>query len=191
MTETLSTENHINQKTDAELVAVAKRDSRAFGVLYERYYDRIFVFVYKRVETEELAADLSANVFLTAMTHLNKYEDRGFPFSSWLYRIAINEVNQFYRKNKRAIRVVSIDRTNVGYMTEEAGSKAELELALQGVEAVLSTLDEPSLALVEMRFFDQKSFKEIGEILGISEGNAKIKTYRVLEKLKMKLSPKS
>ena len=176
---------------DAELVAVAKRDSRAFGVLYERYYDRIFVFVYKRVETEELAADLSANVFLTAMTHLNKYEDRGFPFSSWLYRIAINEVNQFYRKNKRAIRVVSIDRTNVGYMTEEAGSKAELELALQGVEAVLSTLDEPSLALVEMRFFDQKSFKEIGEILGISEGNAKIKTYRVLEKLKMKLSPKS
>ena len=175
---------------DAQAVLRAQKDPSAFSWLYNKYHEQIFIFIYKRVETEEIAADICSNTFLNAMQHIGKYEDRGFPFSSWLYRIAINEVNQFFRKNKRAVRTVSIERDHAVAIAEESDDAMELEMVLQNLESVLATIDEPLLALIEMRFFDQKSFKEIGKILGISEGNAKIKTYRALDKLKKKLTKK-
>lgn len=174
--------------SDEALIARAQRDRAAFSALYEKYYEQIFLFIFKRVETEALAADLTSQVFLQAMSRLHQFEYRGFPFSSWLYRIAINEVNQYFRKNKRAVRVVSLDRVDAERISDESGMDAELEALLTGMEAVLAELEEASLCLIEMRFFDQKSFKEMGEILGITEGNAKVKTYRVLEKLKKRLA---
>lgn len=174
--------------SDEQLIATAKRDRRAFSVLYEKYYEQIFLFIFKRVETEALAADLCSQVFLQAMNRLPQFEYRGHPFSSWLYRIAINEVNGYFRKNKRAVRVVSMDRVNAERISDESGMDVELEEMLSAMESVLGELDEPSLCLIEMRFFDQKSFKEMGAILGITEGNAKVKTYRVLEKLKKRLT---
>jgi RNA polymerase sigma-70 factor (ECF subfamily) len=173
--------------SESKLISAAKKDRRAFAALYDKYYEQIFLFVYKRMESQESCGDVCSQVFLKAMTHLHQYEDRGFPFSSWLYRIAINEVNQYFRNNKKAIRAVSIDHAQVQFIADEMGDGVEVERALQALEAVLDDLDEPSLTLIEMRFFDQKSFKEMGQILGISEGNAKIKTYRVLEKLKIEL----
>ena len=147
----------------------------------------VFVFIYKRMESDSACGDVCSQVFLKAMANLHRYEDGGFPFSSWLYRIAVNEVNQFFRDHKNAIRAVSLDKAQVQYIADEMGEGVELEEALQALESVLESLDEPSLTLIEMRFFDQKSFREMGEILGISEGNAKIKTYRVLDKLKKEL----
>lgn len=175
---------------EAQIIAAAKKDRRAFAALYDKYYDQIFLFVFKRMESEATCADLCSQVFLKALTNIHKYEDRGFPFSSWLYRIAINEVNQYFRNNHKAIRAVSIDHAQVQFIADEMGDGVEVERALQALEAVLDDLDEPSLTLIEMRFFEQRSFKEMGQILGITEGNAKIKTYRVLDKLKNELLKK-
>lgn len=179
-----------NISEDQILVKAAKKNPRAFSHLYNKYYDQIFIFIYKRMENVDACGDLCSQVFLKAMSNLGRYKDQGFPFSSWLYRIAINEVNQFYRDNKRAIRTVSIEKAQVQLMAEEIGDGVQLEEALSALEAVMENLDEPSLTLIEMRFFDQKSFKEIGEILGISDGNAKIRTYRVLDQLKKELGKK-
>ena len=81
-------------KSERELINLAKKNSKYFEPIYKKYHEQIFRFVYQRLNNEDDAADITSQVFLKALLNLEKYEFRGFPFSSWLYRIALNEVNQ-------------------------------------------------------------------------------------------------
>src|SRR5688572_1947314 len=86
----------------------SKKNSRAFSELYEKYFDRIFNFIYRQTDDEDLAADLCSQTFLNVLKNVDRYEFRGVPFSAWLYKIATNEVNKFYRKRKNT-KVYSIE----------------------------------------------------------------------------------
>jgi RNA polymerase sigma-70 factor (ECF subfamily) len=113
---------------------------------------------------------------------LPKYEYRGIPFSSWLFRIAKSELYQSFR-DKKARRTVSIDSMQIGKVMEEFQideSEHKREVLLK----VLPLLKESQLQLIEMRFFEKRSFREMGEILDLTENNAKVKTFRALIKLK-------
>jgi RNA polymerase sigma-70 factor (ECF subfamily) len=90
--------------TEAEELELARQDHRHFGVVYERYFEQIYRFIFKRLGGDEaVAGDLAQQTFMKAMANLSKYEDRGLPFSAWLYRIAQNEVNMFFRAQKSTI----------------------------------------------------------------------------------------
>jgi RNA polymerase sigma-70 factor (ECF subfamily) len=120
--------------------------------------------------------------FLKALSSLHKYEFRGVPFASWLYRIASSEVNNLYRTQK-ANRTVNIESVSIYSIIEEI-EESKVEEYHDKIAAIISELPEDELQLIEMRFFEKRAFREIGEILMITENNAKVKTYRVLEKLK-------
>ena len=144
--------------------------------------EKIFIFIVKKTKDEELTGDLTSQVFLNALLNIKKYEDRGFPFSSWLYMIASNEVNLHYRKNKK-VNEVEIQEKDVIHLLDDIQSINTIEHQEKLVEA-MNQLKENDMLLVEMRYFEKKSFKEIGEILQIIHGAAKIKLYRSVEKLK-------
>jgi hypothetical protein len=72
----------------------SRKDPAAFGDLYEKYFDRIFNFIFRQTDDEELTADLCSQTFLIVLKNLSRYEYRGVPFSAWLYKIASNEVNK-------------------------------------------------------------------------------------------------
>lgn len=168
----------------AELAIVerARQEPAHFGLLYEKYYRQVFVFVYRRTGDEEASADIVSNTFLKAMLSLKKYVFKGVPFSAWLFRIAINEVNMFFRKNERE-RQVSLDKSDLGKMIAETGqsdSDDNQKLLLRA----LGTLPAEDMQLIELRFFEKRPFAEVGEILGITENNAKVRTYRILDRLK-------
>lgn len=166
-------------------IQAAQQNPARFRPLYERYYEPIFRFLFRRTADEELAADLSSQVFLKALQRLGDYQYRGVPFSAWLFRIASNEIAQHYRHVKKQ-RVVSADDHTLAQVAEDL----ELDEALFQVEDLVQALDQlkPSdIALIELRFFEQRPFKEIAEILEITESNAKVKTYRILERLKRHL----
>jgi RNA polymerase sigma-70 factor, ECF subfamily len=169
-------------KSEQDLVNSAKKDSSCFAPLYEKYHEQIFRFVYQRMSNEADAADLTSVVFLKVLLNLNKYQDKGFPFSSWLYKIALNEVNQFYRKTKKQ-RSVNIDEHDIEDIIEETNDKYSNEKREKLLQ-ILATLSEDKLSLIEMRFFEKRAFKEIAEVLNITENNAKVRTYRVLEEMK-------
>jgi len=169
-------------------IVLAQQDPAQFRPLYNRYYQPIFIFILKRVESEALAADICSEVFLKALTNLPKYEMRGFPFSSWLYRIASNEINTFYRKQKKN-RVVSITDAGIHSLFEEL-DEGEAQENLLMLKKIMGELDETSIQLIELRFFEKRSFKEMGEILEITENNAKIRTYRLLAKMRKKFNKK-
>jgi len=163
-------------------VEEAKRNPVNFEILYNTYYEKIFRFVYQRVDKKEFAFDITQQVFMNAMLNIKKYEYRGLPFSSWLYRIARNELNQLFRKNS-SHRTINIDETDLRYVADEMKVDA-LEEYSQKLPDVIAELDEDDLQLIEMRFFEKRAFKEIADILDITENNAKVKLYRVLEKMK-------
>lgn len=173
--------------TEKQVIAAAKKNPARFAPLYNKYYKPIFIYIFKKVKDEELTGDITSRVFLKALLNLDKYEDRGFPFSSWLYKIAGNEVNMHFRKANKKQQVELNEKDLKVLMDEvEVGSSDDEQL-----EIVINALNQLPLEvseLIDMRFFEKRSFKEIGEILGTSEGNAKIKTYRALDKLK-KLLP--
>lgn len=178
---------HIENLSESEIIEFAKKRPDYFGVLYDRYFEQIFRFVYKRIGgNEAIAGDLTQQCFIKAMANLTKYEDRGFPFSSWLYRIAQNEVLMFFREQKKHF-TITIEERHVISLFEEATDGGTMSLEDQEkLVTFLNEMEQEQLDLIELRFFQGLSFTEIADIYAITEANAKMRIYRILEKLKKK-----
>jgi RNA polymerase sigma-70 factor (ECF subfamily) len=177
----IQTENDIRLEEAA--IQKAKQDPKAFRFLYEKYYKKIFLFILHRVGDKEQSADITAQVFLKALVNLENYSFRGLPFSSWLYRIAVNECNVFFRKNKRDRLVVLEDEHVESLYDEMFGENVQEELR-QKLPTILAKLKPDELQLIELRYLEERQFKEVAEILNISENYAKVRTYRILDKMK-------
>jgi RNA polymerase sigma-70 factor, ECF subfamily len=167
------------------LIQEAKANPAAFRSLYNKYFESIFRFIYRRTADQNQSSDICSQVFLKAMQKLPSYKFKGVPFSAWLYRIASNEVAQFYREEKKN-RVVSIETSQLSDIIDEI-DHTDNEYLRNVMISAIDDLKEDDMQLIEMRFFEQRPFKEIAEIIGITESNAKVKTYRILEKLKKKI----
>ncbi len=178
-------ESEINQ--ERTWIEKAKRNPEKFDALYDKYFEEIFNFIYRRTDNEAIAGDLTSQTFLAALQNLKKYEFRGVPFSAWLYRIAANQVNQYYRKSKKNV-VFSLEESMVGKLLHEADASDDDEKVtlLIGFLAALPTDD---MTVLELRFFEEKNFKEIAYILSLTESGAKMRTYRAIEKLKKLFVP--
>lgn len=171
----------MDSEIEKQLIEESKTNPQSFERLYIKYYEQILKFVYKRVESLDDTRDITSTVFIKALSNISKYKDMGFPFSSWLYRIAINEINMFYRNSKKA-RVISLNEHGLKNLANES-SEVDPE-TLMTLKKSLLHLSPDELNLIELRFFENKAFAEMGVILDISEANAKIRTYRALDKLR-------
>lgn len=178
------TYHHTNEKLNSELdwIQQSKSDPAMFAPLYEKYHEQIFRYIHQRMDDKELAFDVTSQVFLKAMNNLHKYEYRGVPFGSWLYRIAKSELYQAFRdrSSKRAINIETVHLATFMDVFEDEENENNKKQLLKAI----SELKEGDIQLIEMRFFEQRAYKEMGEILEITENNAKVKTFRALDKLK-------
>lgn len=177
-----------DQGFDDRQVALAKSSTEAFGPLYERYFGDVFRFILRRAADRELTADLTQQAFVKAMLSIDRYESRGLPFRAWLYRIALNELRMHWRKRKEVLIDMSTKQVK--------GMVAEMELLLdpsdmERVAQALSGLEEARAQLIHLRFMDGLSYQEVGEVLGIGEDAAKMRTHRTLNALRSYLAPKA
>lgn len=174
-------------------IEAAKKNPARFGVLYNKYYRQIFLFVFKRTGEEEVAADITAQVFLKAMLKIQKYVYKGVPFSAWLYRIASNEANQYFRNQKKQ-RVISMDKSDIERVMKEAddspGEEDHMEMYQEVLIETLNEMKPKEVEIIELRFFEKRPYKEVADILGITETNAKVRVYRILDRLKKRLGKK-
>jgi RNA polymerase sigma-70 factor (ECF subfamily) len=169
-------------------IQAAQADPARFEVLYDRYYERILSFIYQRLDDKDLAFDTTSQVFLKAMQNLHKFQFKGVPFASWLFRIAKNEVYQLFRDQKTE-RTVNIEKVSLKVMVEEM-EEDFYEPYYEKLKESVAGLEEEEIQFIEMRFFEKRAFKEIGEIMNITENHAKVKLYRILDKLKKALLKK-
>ena len=179
-------EYHISNEVQAqerELIELAKKDMKHFAPLYDKYYEQIFNYCYQRLNTKEEAFDVTAQVFLKAMTNLKKYKHQGLPFTSWLYRIAKSELGNEFRSQSKN-RTINLNDNHIKDLFYEVKAKDNNDEQRNILVRALERLSDGNLLVIEMRFFEKRSFKEIGEILEITENNAKVKLYRALDKLR-------
>jgi RNA polymerase sigma-70 factor (ECF subfamily) len=178
--------NHQNIKKEIpeeDLIRKAADDPQAFQPLYEAHFKKVFLFVLHRVGDKDLAGDLTQQVFVNALTHIGRYQFRGLPFTAWLFRIAVNQCNDYFRKSKRS-RVVVLEDSDVENLYEELTADQTHEEWAKRLPVILEQLNQDDLQVIELRFFEGRAFKEVAEILGITETYAKVRTYRILERMK-------
>ena len=149
-------------------IQAAQQNPAQFRPLYERYYESIFRFVFRRTADDDLAADICSQVFLKAMQRLSTYQFRGVPFSAWLFRIASNEVAQHFR-NVPNQRTVSVDDASLGEIAEEMELDDDTGIQIQEMMVAMQELRAEEVTMIELRFFEQRPFKEIAERLNVSQ----------------------
>ncbi len=176
--------HHTEDKLLKELkwIKYAQENPRGFEPLYNKYYEQILRYIYQRIDDKEIAYDIASQVFLKALNNINKYEYRGVPFASWLYRIAKSELYQSFR-DKKARRTVNVDTATLSEVIDEMEEDTSDDSRKVLID-MIKNLKEDEVQMVELRFFEKRSFREIGEILDITENNAKVKSHRVINKMK-------
>ena len=155
-------------------------EREAFGEIYETYVGRIFNYVYYRTGNVEDAEDLTARVFYRALHHIRNYNDRGVPFSAWLYRIAHNLVANWHRDRSRRQEIPLSDTPNLPYRGEMPEQALMDNEERRGLMRMIRGLPPERQELLILKFVDHFSNAEIGQIMGRSEGAVKSLYHRTL-----------
>ena len=180
--------------SEQALIERANGDPQAFGDLFDRYYPVMFAYVLRRVGKWNDAQDITSEVFLKALKGLWRFRWQGIAFSAWLYRIATNEVGIYFRRAGRA-------PLSLNQLIEQSGFEpaSRDDLIAEKLEAErqferhrdfliarsrIASLPLKYQHVITLRFFEQKSVKEIAEILGKKEGTVKSLLSRGLQRLR-------
>lgn len=175
----LNSEAVMDLSDEEILVRASAGDRDAFGMLYERYVERIFNYVYYRTGNVNDAEDLTARVFQRAMNHIVNYTDRGVPFSAWLYRIAHNLVANWHRDRSRRQEIPISDAPIVAKGDPPETSLVHTEQR-ESLLKLIRTLPAERQTLLILKFVEHYSNAEIGTIMGRSEGAVKSLYHRTL-----------
>jgi RNA polymerase sigma-70 factor (ECF subfamily) len=167
------------QSSERQLVEAAQADRRCFADLYELHFDRVYAYIARRVRDRAATQDLTSEVFHHALAAIDRYEWRGIPFAVWLYRIAANKIADHSQRLARE-RGIPPPPEAIEPDYEEIDRQAALFRAV-------GELPEDQRRVIELRFVEQKSTREVAEELQRSEGAIKQLQYRGLETLRARM----
>lgn len=176
------------QEQDKQLVEDAQKYPQKFAALYDKYFDQIYRYVYRRVSDKEMVHDLVSQTFYDALSHMDTYEWRGYAFSAWLYKIAHNNVLKWYREHNK-IQTTPLDESApLRDMTVNLEKNVQdMELKDQ-IETILAQLESEDREIIRLKFFEEISNVEIAEVMGLSANHIGVKVFRALKKVKQLLS---
>ena len=184
----------MNPSQEAQLIEQCRTDAAAFGQVFDAWYKPVFGYIMRRTGDYDLSKDIAAETFLKAFLKIGGFQWRGIRLSSWLYRIATNELNQYYRSSKykpQSLQQLMENPQMEKLLHENAANEREMmEQELKAyddynrIRQNLLKLDIKYQEVISLRYFEQKSNAEISEILGKNEGTIKSLMSRGLEKLR-------
>jgi RNA polymerase sigma-70 factor (ECF subfamily) len=160
------------------LIEAAKRDPARFAELYELNFDRVYAYIARRVRDQSVAEDITSEVFHHALANLERFEWRGTPFAAWLFRIAANEIAD--RAMQAGREVSSAGDLAGGDDPEEVEERARLFRFVR-------ELPDDQRSVLEMRFIEGRSIREIAERLDRSEGAVKQLQFRAVRSLRERM----
>lgn len=166
-------------------------DAHAFGLLYDHYHPAIYRFVAVKVGRREDAEDITHQVFLSAWQNIRQYRHRGHPFSSWLYRIARNQVIDHYRARKETLSLETVEIDQLGIASLSPQSDLSLKLDVEKVMGAMRKLKQEYQDVIIFRFIEELSLKEAAGAMKKTEGAVKLMQHRAIKELKNILGDKS
>jgi len=175
-------------KEEKELIKRAQKEPAVFGQLYDEYYKPIFGYILKRVNVLEIAQDITSETFLKALKNLWRFRWQNRPLAAWLYRIANHEIANYFRKNKP--NLIPLEKIPEPWLVEdnEAAIKQAYDFLI--LQNKIQQLPLKYQEVIVLRFYENKSIKEITEILNKKEGTVKSLLHRGLKKLNSLLEEK-
>jgi len=184
----------MNPNQEAQLIEQCRTNKAAFGQVFDCWYKPVFGYVMRRTGDYDLSKDIAAETFLKAFLKIDTFQWRGIRLSSWLYRIATNELNQYYRNSRykpQSLQQLLENPQMEKLLHENAGNERDMmEQELKAyddynrIRRNLLLLDVKYQEVVALRYFEQKTNHEICEILDKNEGTVKSLLSRGLEKLR-------
>jgi RNA polymerase sigma-70 factor (ECF subfamily) len=166
--------NALSDKTDEELVAQTLKNKEFFAYLIDRYENKLYNYIRRitNIPPDE-AEDVLQDVFIKVFRNLNDF-DQDLKFSSWMYRIAHNQVISNFRKRKARAENYSIELSE-GLIQTLAGNldiekEADQKLLKENIAKGLEKLDEKYREVLVLRFLEEKSYEEISDILRKPKG---------------------
>ena len=179
---------------EKQLLEKVKENPQFFGKIFDAFYKPIFNYIFHRVADYDISRDIAADTFLKAYLKIHAFTWKNVSILTWLYRIATNEINYYYRNNK--VTKLPLDllgsHANILFEFDDYQSEKQLienEMKLNEdfarVQRSLKKLNTRYQEVLSLRFFEKKSLKEISEILDKKEGTIKSLLSRGLEKLKI------
>lgn len=168
------------------LIEAAKKDRTRFAELYEIHFERVYAFIGRRVHDRATVQDLTSEVFRRALENLDRFEWRGVPFAAWLFRIASNAISN--HRQRAAKEICNADLDEKAAPRTPSVSTIENRAALYRLVRELSPEQQ---RVIELRFADEKSIREIAEELGRSEGAVKQLQFRAIQNLRERMGGKN
>jgi RNA polymerase sigma-70 factor (ECF subfamily) len=156
-------------------------EASAFGLLYDKYQPQIYRFIYLKVGHREEAEDLTHQVFLKAWGNIDRYDFRGFPFSSWLYQAARNQVIDYYRTKKTNIALESISELRIEEVSYSGSIDENSEI--KKIKKAISRLNPVQQDVIILRFIEDFSVSETASILNKTETAVKLLQHRAIKNL--------
>ncbi len=167
--------------SDSELINRAKSaDPIALSTIYERYSPAIYRYIFYRVGDAELAEDLRAEVFLRMLEGMDRYEDRGWPISAWLYRIARDRTIDTLRRRHKRLHLSLEEWSDT---CDGPDSAIDVQLDYEELHQTIDQLSENQRQVILLRFMAELSVQEVARRLGRTEGAVKALQHRGLQNL--------
>lgn len=173
---------------------MAKNDSDYFGILYDKNYDKILNYIIAKTGDIRAAADITSEVFFKAMQNLNKFKWQKVPFSSWLYKIAQNEIANFYNKEKKQGKSLDwlfdevgyepADKTDVENEIIESQQQLDKQKSIKKIKKNIKHLDKKYQDVIFLRFWKNMKTKDISVFLNKNENTIKSLLMRGLKLLR-------
>ena len=150
-----------------------QQDQEAFAELYEAYFDKIYRYIVLKIGDRTEAEDMTQQVFLKSLKSLPTYKQRDVPFSSWLYRIAHNQVVDHFRKTSRQQSIELTDAITPDDPHENPQHQTELKADIVHLVKATRQLTKTQQEVIALRFSSDLPVAEVARLMGKSEGAVK------------------
>lgn len=170
------------ENQEIEIIQLCQNgDLAQFGRLYDQYLKKIYDFIYYRTNHRETAEDLTSQTFIKALENINQFNPDKGSFSSWLYKIARNNIIDYWRlkKNKDSSLLIIKDAVHRQNLEAQIDDQAKLEKFWQ----FINRLSKEQREIVLMRVWDDLSYQEIAKITNKNPAAVKMMFYRIIKKL--------
>lgn len=176
--------SRLTPQEEYRVVQASLQDPKEFRTLYDLYYADVFRFILSKTGDTVVTGETASTVFYKAITKLSSFKFTGRSIKNWLLTIAYNEVMQ-YSRSEKASRLVSVEEQELHLIAEDIDEPDGLNIEM--LIPLLNDLNDEELSLVELRYFDRNSFKEIAEIMELTEANTRVRVHRVIKKMQKQI----
>jgi len=177
---------------EQNVISNAGQDPEAFGQLYDTYYQPVFAFLYSRTGNADVAKDLTSETFFQALRSLHRYKPmKGASFKSWLFRIAVTQIGNYYRQRAKYLEVTTEEvpeivgrdefRPDIAFKMGEDAQELKEQIAL--MRRMMKQLNQKQQTILTLRYFSHMTVPEVAATVGMKEGTIKSHIHRAIKKL--------